>query len=286
MKINAVCKKTGLSERTVRYYVEKGLLNPKFQIVNGRTTIEYSEYDIELLKDISKLRKAEFSIPDIISMQNSSNAVSKILLKHCQTLETELIQKEELIQKLKKASERENISWRKLASILFQAPNCYEKICMPLDDFEATDYESVPTKTTLKSIIKVSIILALLSIVIFIFINQRHNNKILSTEIVIVDKWRENDKQYISIYSAYPDSEPEIYFKSPQTIQVDSSHYFDAFKINSEPYTSFHIWIEIPYSDAKQLELLDYDKHLLRNKVLENPELIKKYSTVKRIDNN
>lgn len=81
MKISVVCKRTGLSERTIRFYVEKG------------------EEDIDILLDISKL-------------------------------------KEELILELKEISMRGDITWRKLASILFRNTSNHdeEKICRPLPE--------------------------------------------------------------------------------------------------------------------------------------------------------
>ena len=58
MRINEACKRTGLSERAIRFYVEKGLLTPKSQVINGRTTTEYSETDIEILREIAALRNS------------------------------------------------------------------------------------------------------------------------------------------------------------------------------------------------------------------------------------
>lgn len=110
MKINEACKRTGLSERAIRFYVEKGLLTPKSQIINGRTTTEYSEVDIELLRDIAALRNAEFSIADILVMQSSDEDVCRIIQKHCDELEQEQMLRDELLKELKEISKRDAIS--------------------------------------------------------------------------------------------------------------------------------------------------------------------------------
>ena len=79
MKIKEVCERTGLTDRTIRFYIEKGLLTTDSRLVNGRINRDYSEEDILLLNDISTLRKAGFSIQDILDMQNSSRDINDII---------------------------------------------------------------------------------------------------------------------------------------------------------------------------------------------------------------
>ena len=69
MKIGAVCEQTGLTDRTVRFYTEEGLLNPSFtKNYLGRKTFDFSEEDVAMLKDIAVLRKYGFAIPEIKSI--------------------------------------------------------------------------------------------------------------------------------------------------------------------------------------------------------------------------
>ena len=49
MKIKEVCERTGLTERTVRFYMQKGLIAPKGEWRNGREYSEFSETDVEML---------------------------------------------------------------------------------------------------------------------------------------------------------------------------------------------------------------------------------------------
>ena len=42
MKMKEVCKRTGLTERAVRFYVAEGLVAPESQNVRGRTYIAVS----------------------------------------------------------------------------------------------------------------------------------------------------------------------------------------------------------------------------------------------------
>jgi len=66
MKIGEVLKKTGLTDRAVRLYIEHGLVAPYVEkSYSGRKSIAFTEEDVEKLRRISILRKADFSIAQI-----------------------------------------------------------------------------------------------------------------------------------------------------------------------------------------------------------------------------
>ncbi len=66
MKIKTVCQETGLSDRTIRYYIEEELISPHYtENYLGRKTFDFSPEDIRELQDIAILRKFGFSIEDI-----------------------------------------------------------------------------------------------------------------------------------------------------------------------------------------------------------------------------
>ena len=206
MKINEVCKRTGLSERAIRFYVEKGLLTPKSQIINGRTTTEYSEADIELLRDIAALRNAEFSIADILAMQSSDEDVCKIIEKHCVELEQEQISRAELLQDLKEVAKRDNISWRKISSILSQKKGDYQWQGMRIPEEESEIFESERKNfwDGIKGIAKWGVLVFFIVLVIFVFAYDKHNNKILTSsfsidEVVVEQKWTRDDDYYLSV---------------------------------------------------------------------------------------
>ena len=75
MKIKEVCRQTGLSERTVRFYVEQGLLRPRTYELNGRNYLDFSEADVEALGHVAVLRKAGFSIAQIQQMSGNPRAI-------------------------------------------------------------------------------------------------------------------------------------------------------------------------------------------------------------------
>lgn len=66
MKIKAVCEATGLTDRTVRFYIEEGLVTPKYQQnYLGRKTFDFSDEDIKTLESIAIFRKYGFSVAEI-----------------------------------------------------------------------------------------------------------------------------------------------------------------------------------------------------------------------------
>ncbi|MBQ5712472.1 MAG: MerR family transcriptional regulator [Oscillospiraceae bacterium] len=73
MKIKAVCEATGLTDRTVRYYIEEALVSPEHtDNYWGRRNYDFSEEDVQRLKDIAVLRKFGASVSEIREMIHSS----------------------------------------------------------------------------------------------------------------------------------------------------------------------------------------------------------------------
>lgn len=94
MKIGAVCEQTGLTDRTVRFYTEEGLLSPSYtKNYLGRKTFDFSDADVVMLKHIAVLRKYGFSIPEIKSiLEDPSQSVAIIASlreKKQQTIQSE-----------------------------------------------------------------------------------------------------------------------------------------------------------------------------------------------------
>jgi len=83
MKIKAVCELTGLSDRTIRYYIEQNLIAPNYtENYLGRRTFDFTEADIEELNNIATLRKFDFTIEEIreiiLSPENSKVIINNV----------------------------------------------------------------------------------------------------------------------------------------------------------------------------------------------------------------
>lgn len=78
MKTKELSEKTGLKERTIRFYEEQGLLTPKMEHRNGRNFRDYSDEDVRQLKTVATLRRAGFTLEEIRQMLESDKAVETI----------------------------------------------------------------------------------------------------------------------------------------------------------------------------------------------------------------
>ncbi len=76
MKMREVCARTGLTDRTVRYWTEQGLLAPCREEQNGRLYFQFTEEDVAALERIALLRQAGFSIGQIGEMQRDPAAIA------------------------------------------------------------------------------------------------------------------------------------------------------------------------------------------------------------------
>ena len=79
MKMKEVVARTGLSEKTIRFYEERGLVKPETEWRNGRTYHEFSDQNVDTLNAVVKLREARFAIGEILSIQNDPRTLPDIL---------------------------------------------------------------------------------------------------------------------------------------------------------------------------------------------------------------
>lgn len=100
MKIKEVCKQTGLTERTIRYYVEEALVAPEVSVRNGREYREYSAKDVEELHTIAGLRKLFFTIDEIKDMQQRPERIQEVLSAYKLKLATDAKAKAAIVDAL------------------------------------------------------------------------------------------------------------------------------------------------------------------------------------------
>lgn len=88
MRINEVMKETGLSKRTIYYYIDENLITPKIDANNGYNI--FSTDDVEKLRNIRQLRKLDFTISDIQDMLQHPNAMHIYLQKQVEKMVKDL----------------------------------------------------------------------------------------------------------------------------------------------------------------------------------------------------
>lgn len=100
MKMKEICERTGLTERAVRLYCERGLISPETYTQNEREYLVFGERDERALRCIATLRAADFSLDEILTMQNEPFLIEKTVREHTAKLMRESAEKLELCQRL------------------------------------------------------------------------------------------------------------------------------------------------------------------------------------------
>ncbi len=131
MKIKAVSQQTGLTQKTIRFYESVGLITPNAKTINGRAFRDYSEADIAQLKEIAVLRKARFSIEEILHMQEDPQAVQEIFSDYYSRMKQEMSEMKQLVSVL------DSISTHPLPSkeaLVNEITTVTEKLSLPAID--------------------------------------------------------------------------------------------------------------------------------------------------------
>ncbi len=98
MQIGQVAERTGLTQRTLRFYEEKGLLNSPTRMEGGFRL--YSEEDIQRIEHIVQLKQnLGFSLADIKEMIEAEEAISSLKAQYKE------LSKEQKLESLEKAVE-------------------------------------------------------------------------------------------------------------------------------------------------------------------------------------
>lgn len=141
MKIKEVIEKTGLSDRAIRLYIDEGLTAPRIEeSYSGRKSIDFSESDVERLKNVALLRKAGFSISDIKSMVDDNSAAKDIIEKFIEQTESNIAHETEIVEKLKGISFDEDVTFETIC----------ESLCETLEEKEVPKED---TKLPLKELV-------------------------------------------------------------------------------------------------------------------------------------
>lgn len=107
MRINKVEELVGITKKNIRFYEEKGLLNPVRNSENGYR--EYSMEDVETLQKIKLLRQLSVPIEEILKLQQGYLTLEDSMKRHIIVLEREednVRQKKVICQQIESSSEQ------------------------------------------------------------------------------------------------------------------------------------------------------------------------------------
>jgi len=284
MKMKEVCSKTGLTERAVRFYAEKNLIRPVKTTVNGRIRWEFTEKDIEELIAVAKLRKAEFTVQEILDMRENESNIPSVISEHCSMIIRRHDSDEQLIQELKNLQHNTNLNWKIVAGRMFTAKNVEEP------DFSQFDESVIETEK--KNYVPEILLVVMMCIVIMVgiaFVLTQYKNKAevvvasAISEVTFHDIWIDNGLYAKITTNPKAAGGYDEYFFDITTVKLEQYYHYEAIQVNSAPYMSVGIKIAIPYIEAQNMELLDNQNHIIIDKVLEDKELVKQYCTITHI---
>ena len=87
MRINKVEELVGITKKNIRFYEEKGLLNPERNTENGYR--EYSDEDVAMLQKIKLLRQLSIPIEEILKLQKGYLTLEDCMRRHMIFLDRE-----------------------------------------------------------------------------------------------------------------------------------------------------------------------------------------------------
>lgn len=118
MKIKDVIEQTGLTDKAIRLYINNGLAAPSIEEnYSGRKSIDFSDADIERLKNVALLRKAGFSIGEIKAFLEDENNINEIVSKFIDAKEKDIQRDTEIVNTLSKMI-KEKLTFEKLCMSL------------------------------------------------------------------------------------------------------------------------------------------------------------------------
>lgn len=167
MKIKEIIEKTGLTDRAVRLYIDNGLVAPSIEESHsGRKSIDFTDADVERLKNIALLRKAGFSIADIKEILNGEEQAQEVVNNFIKQTENNIKHETEIINKLKSIPPDSKITLETICASLLSAVSEKE---VPKEDLHLSLWEKIEKNTYRAVGIIGLIIFAAVNILTFIY---------------------------------------------------------------------------------------------------------------------
>ena len=118
MKIGEVAKRTGLTEKAIRVYVDNGLVTPNVEQTTHRNSYDFTEANVRELERIGIFRKAGFSIFEISVIQREPHRLPELIRSKRESLEIEVEFRERVQEVLNRLDVEEMGNPNKLAEAL------------------------------------------------------------------------------------------------------------------------------------------------------------------------
>ncbi len=119
MKIKEVTQQTGLTDKAIRLYIENGLVSPGIsEDYNGRKKIDFSQADIDRLRNVAVLRKAGFSINSIKQILSGGEAAEEAVESFIREAKEQINQQSDTLSILENSDFELGITFESLSNAL------------------------------------------------------------------------------------------------------------------------------------------------------------------------
>lgn len=136
MKMKDVIDKTDLTDRAIRLYIENGLVSPSCsENYAGRKNIEFSDSDVEALKNVATLRKAGFSINEIKLLKSGDVPCRRTVEEFIEKTTTKIESDKAVVEKLEAVVSEKNLT---IETICESLNSVTEEKTVPKEDTEVT----------------------------------------------------------------------------------------------------------------------------------------------------
>lgn len=122
MKMKEICARSGLTERAVRLYCERGLVHPEKYWERGREYLVFSDHNLRELAVVSELRRAEFTLDEIALMLENPEKCGDVLAGWRGRVAEQNLRLTNAREKLSEVSTNDTLSAERLAGMLGAKP--------------------------------------------------------------------------------------------------------------------------------------------------------------------
>ncbi len=118
MKMKEICARSGLTERAVRLYCERGLVHPERHWDRGREYLVFSDHNLRELAVVSELRRAEFTLDEIAEMLERPERCGDVLAGWRGRVAEQNLRLTKAKEQLSEVSTNDTLSAERLAELL------------------------------------------------------------------------------------------------------------------------------------------------------------------------
>ncbi len=139
MKIKQICEMTGLTDRAIRFYIEEGLITPRYtENYLGRKSFDFTDADAEQLQSIATLRKFGFTLEEIRTVQHMPSQSQRILTQVRERKQAAAGEEQEALKLLEGLGKLTDYTVPQLAGALGDAA---ERAKLPPEKYRPDAYE-------------------------------------------------------------------------------------------------------------------------------------------------